>query len=275
MATANPSIFHYTDFRKFLGDLQKWKQGKDKGFNKSNLSKLLGLPNTRSYFTDVLSGRRVSDVFIERFVGIFGLTKGESKYFRALVKMNQAENTNEREIYFDQIISLNRTPKKILDQKIFEYYKNWYNGTVRALLNIIDFKDDYPALAKKVFPPITPKEVKNSIQLLRSLELIAVDVKGFLRPTDKAISTPDYIKDEVVRQYQINSLELAKWCILKNPDLPQVIATNVISVSQNGYKKLEKKIQSFRSEINALVHNDEDHAEKVYHFDILLFPNSK
>jgi len=114
-----------------------------------------------------------------------------------------------------------------------------------------------------------------SVKLLKTLGLVAPDAKGCLRPTEKSIATPDYIKDEIIRQYQVNSLELAKWCILKNASLPQLVATNVISISDKGYKRLEKKIQRFRSEVRALVHKDEDPAQKVYHFNILMFPNSK
>lgn len=270
-----PPIYEYNDFRKYLFDSQKLVQKEDKSFNKSNISKLLGLPNTRSYFTDVLRGRQVTSMFVERFISVFGLKKEESRYFRVLVKFNQAEMSDEREMYFEQLILLNKIPMKVLDKRIFVYYKNWYNGTIRALLNIFDFKDDYAELAKSVLPPITPKQAGESIKLLKSLELVSPDSKGFLRPTDKSISTPDYIKDEIIKQYQVHSLELAKWCIMRNTDIPQLIATNVISISDKGYKRLEKRIQKFRSEIRALVHKDEEPSQKVYHCDILLFPNSK
>ncbi len=270
-----PSIYVYNDFRRYLSDYQKSKPRLDKTFNKSTVSRLLGLPNTRSFFTDVLRGRHVSSSFIERFISIFGMNKDESRYFRVLVKFDQAKTSDERELYFDQLISLNRAPKRVLDKRVFDYYKNWYNGTIRALLHIIEFKEDYASLAKSGFSPITAKQTAKSIKLLRSLDLIAPDAYGRLHPTDKSITTPDYIKNEIIKQYQIHSLELAKWCILKNTALPQAIATNVISVSDKGYKRIEKKIQRFRSEIRALVHKGEEPAQRVYHFDILIFPNSK
>ncbi len=274
-AQIHPNIFEYNDFRKFLADFQKSKQLEDKRFNKSNLSKLLGLPNTRSYFTDVLAGRNVTSAFVERFISVFSLEKDEERYFRTLVKFNQAETSEESELYFDQLISLNRTPKKIMEKRTFQYYENWYNGTIRALLSVIDIKDDFALLAKKVFPPITPKQAKESISLLKHLQLVSNDPEGYLRPTEKSIAAPDYIKDEIIKQYQLRSIELAKWCVLKNTDIPQVIATNVISISDKGYARLEKKIQKFRSEVRSLVHKDEDKAQKIYHLDILFFPNSK
>jgi uncharacterized protein (TIGR02147 family) len=79
------------------------------------------LPNTRSYFTDVLKGKKVAPTFTERFINVMELNKEEAQFFRALVKFNQAENLSEREIYFEQLISLNRTPKKVIDKKAYSY----------------------------------------------------------------------------------------------------------------------------------------------------------
>ena len=106
-----PVIYSYNNFRRFLADCQQARQTTEKRFTKSALSKLLGLPNTRSYFTDVLKGRKVSNVFIDRFIKIFELNKDEAQFFRVLVLFNQAENVEERELYFDQLISLNTDPK--------------------------------------------------------------------------------------------------------------------------------------------------------------------
>ncbi len=270
-----PSIYEYNDFRKYLADYQEARHKIDKTFHKSNVSKLLGLPRTRSYFTDVLRGRQVTTIFIERFINVLRLNKDESLYFRALVKFNQAESPDERELYFDQLISLNKTPYAMIDKKKFEYFKNWHNGTIRALLNIVDFKNDYTALAKSVLPPITKKQAIESVKLLKSLHLVSTDAKGFLRPTDQIIKTPDYLKDEIIKRYQAHSLELGRLRLLKNTNIPQSITTNIISISDRGYNRIEKRIQKFRSEIRALVHKDEGRISKVYHFDILLFPNSK
>ena len=270
-----PVIYSYNNFRRFLADCQQARQTAEKRFSKSALSKLLGLPNTRSYFTDVLKGRKVSNVFIDRFIKIFELNKDEAQFFRVLVLFNQAENVEERELYFDQLISLNRTPKRIMEKNIYSYYKNWYNGVIRALLSMYDFSDNYSDLAKNVFPRISIKQAKESIGLLQKLNLIAKNPKGFYKPTEQSITTPDYVKDELVKQYQLSCLEMAKQSLIKSGPLPQTITTNIISVSDEAYKRIEKKIEKFRSEIRSLVHKDDKPATRVYQMDIALFPNSK
>jgi uncharacterized protein (TIGR02147 family) len=273
--TSYPSIFEYNDFRKFLAAYHKAKHAEDAAFSLATVSKLLGLPNTRSYFADVLHGKRVTPAFVERFARVFELNADEARFFRVLIKFNQAESAEERELYFDQLISLNKTPKRILDKKSFVYYKNWYNSVIRALLHIIDFTGDYNLLSRKVLPPITAKQAQESIALMLELGLIAQNEQGFYKPTETSIAAPDFVADELILQHQLATLENAKRTIVQRNSNAYIIATNTISVSDTGYKRIAKKIERFRSEIRSLVHKDESPAERVYQLDIVLYPNSK
>ncbi len=269
-----PNIYEYNNFRKYLADFQNAKKVTDKRFNKSNVCKLLGLPNTRSYFNDILRGKKITSVFVDRFVNLLELTSDEEQFFRVLVKFNQAESPNERELYFEQLISLNKTPNKVLSKELFKYYSNWYNSAIRAILNYYTFSGDYKELAKKVFPSISVAQAKESVHLLEKLHLIEKDDEGNYQLTDNSISAPEYIRNDLIKQYQMKCLDLAKNSIIKNGSHPQTIATNTISISNEGYKRLEKKINKFRSEVRSLVHKDEHTAEKVYQLNIQLFPNS-
>jgi uncharacterized protein (TIGR02147 family) len=270
-----PVIYAYNDFRKYLIDYQRARQSIEKEFTKSEFSRRMQLPNTRSYFIDVINGKKVTSAFAERFISAMELDHDEAQYFRILVKFNQAERADDRELYFDQLINLNRTPIKVLSKKMFIYYKNYYNSVIRALLATIDFKDDYASLAHKVLPPISTRETKEAIQLLLDLKLIAPDENGFLRPTQNTISSPQAEKDEFIRQYQLSCLDFARDAAIRNDDKHRIIATNTISISERGYQRLIAKIEKFRSEVRALVNKDEDHAEKVYQMIITFMPVSK
>ncbi len=109
-----PSIYEYNDFRKFIADFQKAKYEQDHSYTKSYMTQLIGLPNSRSYMSDILNGKHVTNTFIDRFVNIFAFNHDEANFFRVLVKFNQAENPSERELCFEQLIALNQTPKKYL-----------------------------------------------------------------------------------------------------------------------------------------------------------------
>jgi uncharacterized protein (TIGR02147 family) len=236
---------------------------------------MLGLPNTRSYFNDVVQGKKITTIFVERFILLFKLNPDEARYFRILVKFNQAETIEEHELYFDQLIALNRSPSRTLDKKELIYYRHWYNSVIRALLNIIEFKGDYAQLSRMVYPEITAGQARESVKLMLDLGLIVKNDSGVYRPTESAISTPDFIRDDLVRQYQLAVHENARLTIMHPPKECSIIATNVISMSSNCYKQIEKAIKKFRSEIRSLVHKDDHPADRVFQLNLYLYPNSK
>jgi uncharacterized protein (TIGR02147 family) len=270
-----PNIFSYNDFRAYIADYKKALKKIDQSFTNSKICKNLGIPNTRSYLCNVINGRKVSPTFVERFIKVFQLDKDEAKFFRVLVNFNQAEHPEEKEIFFDQLIAQNRTPKKIIDKDTYKFFSNWRHSVVRTILDVIDFKGDYKSIATVVLPPISPKEACESIKLLQKLKLIRQDKNGFWRPSDKSITTTEYVKDEMIRQYQTQCLELAKTAILKKYNLPQNITTNIISVSSDDYKRIEKKLEKFRAEIRSLVHKDNQQSDCVYQMNIQLFPAAR
>ena len=271
-----PNVYDYNNFREFLRDFYTYRHNRDKKFTKAFICKELGLPNTRSYFQDVLNGKFVSVIKIPLFIKLFKLNKDEAQYFRVLVNYNQAtDDPDEKELLLDQLISLNKTPKKILSPEMYSYYKEWYYSAVRAVINTFDFKDNYSVLAKKVFPPITARQAKEAIDLLLELKLISKNAKGYYKPTDKVISTGSLIKNDIITQYQLKCIDVAKKAILKNKDQPQRIITKMVSVSEVGLKQIRKKLEKFNAEITSIVHKDEKPADRVYQLDLLLFPHSK
>lgn len=272
-----PYIFDYNDFRKYLKDFYTYKHQLNKKFSKTFICKELGLPNSRSYFQDILNGKFVSQLKIPLFIKLFNLNNEESQFFRVLVNYNQAvDDPKEREYLFEQLVSLNQTPKAIINEKEYAYYKDWYNSVVRAVLNIVNFRKDgnYLKLARQIFPPLTETQARASVNLLLELGLIKENENGFLKPTEKVISTGAYARDEIIKQNQLKSLEIAREAILKNQKQPQRVITKTISISNEGYNRVLKNIEKCSSEINSIVHKDEAPADRVYQLDIILFPHS-
>ncbi|HEX2956588.1 MAG TPA: TIGR02147 family protein [Chitinispirillaceae bacterium] len=275
MNEQHPTIYDYYDFRKFISDYHKVMQQRDRSYTKSRICQLLGLPNSRSYMSDVLNGKKLSKTFVERFIRLFEFTPEEADYFRALVQYNQAEDPSERELYFEQVISFNKTPQKYLYEQSYRYYKDWYNPAIRAILNVYNFNGkNYSSLAKTLFPPITPSQAKEAVKLLIQMDLLEKNNKGFYKPTVKTISTEEYSRNESIKKYQINCLDRAKY-VINSDGPPGVVATNTISISESGRARIEKQIERFRTQIRTLVQDDDSQAETVYHMDILFLPMMK
>lgn len=274
MKSAHANIYEYADFRKYLDEYQAKRQAVDKGFSRIGICKLLGLPNTRSYFTNVIKGKAVSRNFVDRFIQVLELDKEEAQYFRVLVQFNQAENASERELLFDQLIALNRTPKKFIDEKSYTFYKDWLHSAVRAMLDVVDVKDDPSVLSRRLYPAMPVKKIRESLALLSSLGLIARNDLGFWKATDKSITAGAYVQHELVKQYQLQCFELGQSAVINPSGKPQNMSTLTISLSPKMRDKLFHKLQQFKSEVRSMVHKDGEDATCLYQLNIQLFPQS-
>jgi uncharacterized protein (TIGR02147 family) len=271
-----PDIFQYIDYRSYLADYYAGRKSLDASFTHEYICHRLGQENAKSYFNNVVKGRmNVSPAFIDRFIELLELKSDHAKYFRALVNYNQTTSPNEKEFFFDQLVRLNRTPHRVIDDNAYAYYKEWYHSAIRALLDIVDFKNDYKALASRLFPPISLKQARDSIALLVRLGLVAKNKKGVLKPTDKMIVTGDFIKDAIVRQFQMKCLEHARTFLASGFNQPHRNITLTVSLSEKGYSRAADRIQQMKTELRSIVHKDELPASKVYHLNVNLFPMSQ
>ena len=97
----------------------------------------------------------------------------------------------------------------------------------------------------------------------------------FYKPTDKVVSTGAFAQDAIIRQFQLKCIESARFALMKNRGQPERVLTNTISISEEGYKRLETHLQKFCSEVRSIVHKDEKKPDRVYQLDILLFPQMR
>ena len=77
-------IYQFTHFRKFLEEYQVARAKEEPGFTRTEICNLLGLEKSRSYFADVVRGKKVSPRMVQKFIEILELDKKEAKYFETL-----------------------------------------------------------------------------------------------------------------------------------------------------------------------------------------------
>ncbi len=270
-------IFEYTDFRKFLGDAFESKNKENRKFSKSFICREIGVPNSRSYFGDIINGERVlSNLKTELIIPLFDLKNDTARYFRLMVQFNQTIISDEKVFYLEQMMRMNKAPKTSLDPRFFAYYTDWYHSAIRALFDVIDWKEDFLSLSKLLVPTITEDEAEESVVLLQSLGLIAADDDGFMKPTAQIITSGNVaLKNEVIKQYQVKCLELAKNSIFSDEFIKRNISTKTLSLSDSAFEQLTEKLTLFRQEVSSIVHNDTESAEKIYQLNIQLFSQSK
>lgn len=268
-------IFAYHDFRFFLAEYQKAWHALNPRVTGAWLGEQLGLPRSRTYYSAVIKGKRITNTFIERFVALFAFKPAQAKYFQTLVNFNQAVDPDISRMMLVKLMTLKSKMSQVIESDSYAYYTDWRHAVVRAMLDIHAFKGDCESLARKIFPPVTPGEVRKSIELLLSLNLISKDNHGFYKPTSKSITTGEFVKNSLIKQYQQEVLDLAKRSLLEETRLRKNNYTNCISVSENALQQIEEKISQFKEDIREITHHDVYAAEYVYHINLNLIPSAK
>lgn len=267
------NIFDFTRFRKFLAEYQERRQAAEPSFSRTEFCNLLGLPNTRSYFNDVVQGKRVTDNMRERFINVIGLKGNEAKYFEAMIDFDQGKTAQVREAAFDAMMRLNKTPQAIVDPDSYEFFGNWYNSTVYAILEVMDITDDVSELAAKIFPPVSEKKLQASLELMKKMSLIRRDERGFWKPTKDSLATVQQSKSQMVLQFQKQCLELSKQALESAGKESRDMTTFTFSVSKKAQKQVEVAAEKFKAQIRHIVTADSEKPEIVEHINLHVFSN--
>lgn len=264
-------IFSFIDFKEYLKAWRIAEKDRTSGISHEYLSIQLG-QKSRSFFGDIEKGRRaVGSDILDRLIKLIALSGDQAKYFRALVNYAQHSTYKEKEYWFEQIVSLNHTPKKIISPESYSFYGNWYHTAVRALLEFTPIAEELSPIVKKMKNRITQAQATESMQLLKDLSLIAKDDAGYWRPTEKVVSTGSNLEDEVIRRFHLSYLTLLQK-IVEEDNIGSHNSTQLtVSVSDEGLRRIEKRIEQFRSEILSMAHKDEEKASRVANISLHAF----
>lgn len=266
-------IYQFTHFRKYLEEYQAARVKTDAKFTRTEICNLLGLEKSRSYFADVLRGKKVSPRMVAKFIEICNLDKKEAKYFETMVKVDQAKTDAIRKAAMEELLQMHPDPKCILNTDAYEYYNHWYNSALFAILDAMDVDDDLTPVQKRIFPKVTLGKLKESLDLLQRLGLARKNEEGFWKPTQESISSGPYNNAELIKQYQLQCFELSKQALMTPPKAPTIMSTLTFSISSNAYKELEEAVQEFKAKARRIISQDKDKADGVYQLNLHMFSN--
>ncbi|OWV03019.1 TIGR02147 family protein [Fibrobacter sp. UWH9] len=266
-------IYQFTHFRKYLEEYQAARAQQEPGFTRTEICNLLGMEKSRSYFADVLRGKKVSPRMVTKFIEVLGLEKKEARYFETMVQVDQAKNDTIRKAAMEELLRQHPNPQHIINTDAYEYYNHWYHSALFAILDAMDVGDDMAPVQKRIFPKVPLGKLSDSLELLQRLGLARKNEEGFWKPTRESISSGPYNNAELIKQYQLQCFELSKQALITPPKSPTVMSTMTFSISSEAYKDLEAAVQEFKAKARRIIGEDKAKADSVYQLNLHLFSN--
>lgn len=267
-------VFQYNNYRQFLKDFYDEQKAKDKKYSHRFFADRIGL-NSTGFFSDVLQGKRnLTPALILKFAAALKLKKDEQDYFENLVHFNQAGTHEEKNNYYGKLLVFKKVCVDIIGRDQYEFYKEWYYSAIRELLNFYEFKNDYPALAKKLNPSIRPEQAKKAIKILDKLGIIKKDKNGYYRQTSALISTGEEFKSLNVWNFQAATMDLAREAISRHPKEQRDVSTLTLTLSEDSFNQAKVELDAVRKRLLGLAEKDKK-VDRVYQINLQIFPLTK
>jgi len=271
----SPNIFNYTDYRKFLKDYYEENKKKCTYFSYRYWSQKAGI-NASAFYKYIIDGKRgLTKASILKTARAIGFAEDEVNYFENLVYFNQSDSLKDKDMFFNLLMEKrSKINIHIVQKDSYEFYTEWYHTIIREIATMTDFSDDYPGLARLLLPAITPRQAKESIELLLRLQMLVKEKDGTYKHSNPLISTGPEVKNFAVMRFQMEMLKLALDSFEKFKGEQRLMAATTFSISEQTFEHFKAKIRQLRQELMEMARNDSS-PEKVYHLNINLFPVSK
>ena len=270
-----PDVFRYSSYRLFLHDFYEYKKSENPNFSYRVMAEKVGFKSA-GHFTQIVKGAiNISSHLLNGFSKFLRLKKREHEYFELLVQFDHAKTQEEKNSYYERIISFKEVKAMLLTVDQYEFYSKWYYAVVRDILSLETFCGDYKKLANLVYPAISSKEAEQAVELLQKLGLVTCDTSGCFTVVEKFLETP-LVEDlsPALSNYAMNMIDKAKSAVNQMPPKERHIAWAGFSISKETYLAVLEELRTCRKKIMALVENEKN-PERVYHMNIQLFPVSR
>jgi uncharacterized protein (TIGR02147 family) len=273
--TGMPNIFEYHDFRAFLRDMYTFKKEQYQQFSYRSFALKAGF-SSPNFLKLVMDGQRnLTNESVAKMAQGFSLKKNEREYLESLVFMNQAQNHDERNHYYQKTISLkNNTVIKHLEKASYEYFSKWYYPVIREIVTFGNGNLSAEQIALLLNPPITAHEAQKAITALVELDLIRKAPSGGWEQCDKTISTGPEVRSLVVANYHRAMLRMATESIERHPADQRDITALTLSISPDRINLLKERIAAFRRELLEVA-GEAENPDRVIQINFQLFPVTK
>lgn len=266
--TRRPSVYDYLDYRRFLSDFFDYLRDRKK-FSVRSFASQAGFASI-GYVTMILKGdRNLTPQTADRVAKALRLTKGEHEFFVKLVHFNSRERLEDKDsAYRDLLSSKNYRRIKKLDASHYEFFSHWYHVALLEVLDTALRSQTTEAIATAM--GVSTQEVVSGLKVLLDLGLIQKTVEGWQR-CEGLHHTEPQVKSLSVRKFHREMITKALDSIDGTPPHQRELGSLTISLSQERFEEMRKRIYEFNQEMNELFSGDPS-PDRVYQLSFQLFP---
>ncbi|MBO4437025.1 MAG: TIGR02147 family protein [Fibrobacter sp.] len=273
MSIALEHLFDYDDFRKFMQDYFDEQKKLRAVFSHRFFAAKAGFSSS-SYCLNVIRGRfNLTPKSIEKISKAMDFEPLQKAYFEALVQYNQAQQVDERDQAWEQILQIRKQIEFThVTTREQAYFSKWYYPVVRELAVESEWNGDFRVLARSLTPQITTEEAREAVKNLLEWGLLKKNGERYERVSQMldAAEIPPIALRKIRREY----IQHAIGAVESMPKDERFAAFTTLAMSESSYNYAVDVLEEARKKIIARASNDTN-VERVYEMMLVAFPMSK
>ena len=274
MSIALEHLFDYDDFRKFMQDYFEEQKKMRSVFSHRFFAAKAGFSSS-SYCLNVIRGRfNLTPKSIEKISKAMDFEPLQKEYFEALVQYNQAQQVDERDQAWKQILQIRKQIEFThITTREQAYFSKWYYPVIRELAADSQWHGDYRILARSLTPQITTEDARDAVKNLLEWGLLRKLDDGRYVQTSQMLDAAE-IPPIALRQIRREYIQHAIGAVESMPKDERFAAFTTLAMSESSYNYAVEVLEEARKKIIARASNDTN-VERVYEMMLVAFPMSK
>lgn len=266
-------LFEYDDFREYLRDYQIARHQKHSWYSVRYMATRIEID--QGYYIKILQGKSpLPERFIEPLCELMQLNSRESAYFTELVQFSRAKTPGQIRESFQKLLAMRDMEFHTVSKDQFEYFTKPHYASIRALTEILDYRDDYALLAQRLSPPISAQEAEYSVKLLERIGMLCRDDDGHWLIAKQFVTSGENWNASAIRAYQQEMFRLGSESLDRHGKELRDMSTLTITIRKNDMPELKARIAQFRKEVMQWV-GEQSKEDTVMQINIQAFPLSK
>lgn len=184
-----PDLYDSQGFRAYLRDWTAWKKARGRSFSLRQFALKAGF-SSHAFLPKILDGsRNLTEESCEQVVAALVLPPAKARFFRLLVRHDQAADPVEREALHLQLSAQRKVRhRRRIGNAQADYYDHWYYPVLRHLAPHAPDGGDPVRIAALLDPPVPVADVRRALADLEAMGLLARSPAGSWVATDSVIA---------------------------------------------------------------------------------------
>ncbi len=230
-------------------------KSKNPSYSLRAFAKKIGLP--ASAVSELLKGKRP--------VTIRMANKIADSLDLSVAEKNQWQNL------FNNKSDTKKNSKVFLSEKQFSKVSDWYYFAILSLMETKSFRSDTVWIAKRL--GIEPLAVSKALTNMQNLKMIEKDSKGNWYTKDFSFETTDGVESSAIKQFQLQTLNLAGKSLLQDSVQDRNIYATTIAINPEKIHEAKRRMKEFIFSLSEFLESESK--TEVYNLCIQLFPLSR